>query len=375
MKRRTIALLLGAFPLLLASCGKGEIPLSSYIETLDVFSGKDTAKVLQLTDLHWTYGTDVPRQKAYLDALLTNSSPDLVVCTGDNSMLANTKTISSFVSTMDELAKKHHFRYATTYGNHDRQGFYHRNAWRDAFLKSEYAICKEVDDELSGDSNFAISLTKGEETKWNIVLIDSNSYTQLQASRYDYDVIHDDQIRWYEEVQEEAQNVPNLVYCHIPLHELEFAFRLAGDKGESLEEGKGRPGTGSAPGFLSRYSGVMLEKDSISSEELGVSRSYVGYKRTSMFAKMSEHNGKGVFFGHDHVNDFIAEYSLEETSPKIAIGYGLKTGDGLYFQEGMIGGTLSEIAVDGSVHFTRCYQSYQDSYEGGNGFSQEEVFA
>ena len=94
-----------------------------------------------------------------------------------------------------------------------------------------------------------------------------------------------------------------------------------------------------------------------------------------MFAKMSEHNGKGVFFGHDHVNDFIAEYSLEATSPKIAIGYGLKTGDGLYFQEGMIGGTLSEIAVDGSVHFTRCYQSYQDSYEGGNGFSQEEVFA
>lgn len=375
MKRSTKVFLLGLLPLCLASCGQAEVPLSSYIETLNVFSSKFTAKVLQLTDLHWTYGTDVLRQKAYLDALFTNVSPDLVVFSGDNTMLANTKTISSFVSTMDELAAKHGFRYASTYGNHDKQGYFTKTAWRDAFVKSEYAICKEMDDNVFGDANFVVSLSDGTSAKWNIVLVDSNTYSLRSVASYDYDIIHEDQVRWYRDIQEETGNLPNIVFCHIPLYEVEYAFRLAGEKGETLEEGTGRPGIPNVPGVIGRYSGVMHEKDVVLNEELGPSKCCVGYERSGMFTAMSEKNGKGVFFGHDHVNNFIAEYGLNDSSPKIPVGYGLKTGDGLYFEEGMIGGTLSEISMTGEVTYKRCYQSYESDYSDGNGFRVEEVFA
>ena len=85
---------------------------------------------------------------------------------------------------------------------------------------------------------------------------------------------------------------------------------------------------------------------------------------------MEAHHGRGVFFGHDHINDFIAEYKTSETGEYVTIGYGLKTGDGLYFEDGMIGGTLSTIHRDGSVSYSRCFQGYE-----ADSFRKEDLFA
>lgn len=361
-------LLLGLLPLLLASCNEGPAALSEYIVPLPLFQGKETVNVLHITDLHWSAGTDVIREKDYFDSLFEGAKPDLVVTTGDNVLLGSPKLIDAQLSILDELAKKYDFHFMTTFGNHDRQGSFHPDYWIEAFAKTERGIYRQLKG-IYGKSNYVVALTDGSNNPlWNVFALDSNTYRQTGMS-YEYDVIHEDQIQWYEDIETMSNDAPNLVYCHIPLYETEYAFRLAGEAGAKLEDNTGRPGV-SAPGKIGRYSGTMDEKDVVKNEELGPSRCAVGYERTRMFEAMEAHEGRGVFFGHDHVNDFCAEYTLnEEGTPKITIGYGLKTGDGLYYDAKMMGGTLATLQKDGSVEYFRCFQGY-----GENSFRKEAMF-
>lgn len=357
MKRKLSAL--GLLPLLLCSCGKATFSPEDYVEKIPLFAAKDEVNVLQITDLHWSLGVDVARQKAYLSNLFSAADPDLVVTTGDNVMIGNEGTAKSFIETMDELAETHDFFWMTTFGNHDRQGIYEPGFWKRALASSSRCLYRELDDDLTGRSNYAVTLTDASGTGvFNVVSIDSNSYFQSSMLEYSYDVVHEDQVAWYEDVALETGDLPNLVYIHIPLYEIEYAFRLAGKKGGTLEEGTGKPGV-EAPGILGRFSGVMHEKDVVMNEELGPSRCCVGFEPSRLFKALEAHHARGVFFGHDHVNDFAAEYKYEETSDFVTIGYGLKTGDGLYYEEGMIGGTLATLKRDGSVSYSRCFQGYE----------------
>ena len=368
MKKQAAALFL--LPLLLSSCGKATFAPEDYVQKLPLFATKDTVNVLQITDLHWSLGVDVSRQKDYLSSLFASSNPDLVVTSGDNVMIGNEGTVRSFVATMDELAEIHGFSWITTFGNHDRQGIYEPGFWKRVLASSSHCLYSELDDDLTGRSNYVLSLTDASGTPlWNVVSIDSNSYFQSSTLAYSYDIVHEDQIKWYEEVSSATGDVPNLVYIHIPLYEVEYAFRLAGQKGGTLEDGTGRPDV-EAPGILGRFSGVMHEADVVKNDELGPSRCCVGFEPSRLFSALEAHHGRGVFFGHDHINDFIAEYKTSETGEYVTIGYGLKTGDGLYFEDGMIGGTLSTIHRDGSVSYSRCFHGYE-----ADSFRKEDLFA
>lgn len=358
--------LLFMLPLLLASCGKPPAEPQDYLIPLPVFAEKDRARVLQVTDMHWTAGTDFARETAYLDRLMERTKPDLIVASGDNVMLGSSYVVDAWIRALDALCEKHGAHFMTTFGNHDRQGSFHPDYWREAFAKSKRGLYREFTQrpKMYGKSNYAVSLTDGKSEKplWNVFAIDSNTYRQANTMDFEYDVIHEDQIAWYEAACEYSDNAPNLVYCHIPLYEVEYAFRLAGNEGGTLGENTGRPLESKTAGSLGRFSGVMKEKDVVRNETLGEARISCGYDRTKMFEEIENHNGRGVFFGHDHANSFCAEYSLKENNPapNVTIGFGLKTGDGLYYEPGMIGGTLAEISKDGSVEYFRCYQGYEE---------------
>ena len=77
MKKQAAALFL--LPLLLSSCGKATFAPEDYVQKLPLFATKDTVNVLQITDLHWSLGVDVSRQKDYLSSLFASSNPDIVV--------------------------------------------------------------------------------------------------------------------------------------------------------------------------------------------------------------------------------------------------------------------------------------------------------
>ena len=58
---------------------------------------------------------------------------------------------------------------------------------------------------------------------------------------------------------------------------------------------------------------------------------------------------KNMIVGHDHVNSSSIVYE------GIRLTYGLKLGEGCYFEEGMTGGTTLSIHSDGSVTTKHCY--------------------
>ena len=77
--------------LLLSSCSNNNnIENSDYINNLDIFKYQDEVKILQLTDLHWNFGSDFKREKKYLDSLIDEANPDIIMIIGD-SVLAGRK--------------------------------------------------------------------------------------------------------------------------------------------------------------------------------------------------------------------------------------------------------------------------------------------
>ena len=92
----------------------------------------DDFKVMQLADLHLGVQGDTVWQLNFIETLIKNANPDLIVLTGDQFMLANTVIVNKLFERLniicDELSNKneHITKFAMTYGNHDFEGDYHR---------------------------------------------------------------------------------------------------------------------------------------------------------------------------------------------------------------------------------------------------------
>ncbi len=354
-------------PLLLSCSGKSDPKLEDYQSDLPLFSSSSTLRVLQLTDIHWNFTSDMEKEGAYLSALVKNANPDLIMTTGDNILSASKENISSLFDLFESFSDLLHkdVYYGFTWGNHDKQGMFDPSYPSTLALSKPHSLYKEVEDNLYGESNYYINLKKDGKTLWQLIALDSNSlHYSFPSFKYEYDIIHPEQIQWYSEVVKKAQqenpSVKSLLYFHIPLWETHYAYSLS--QGEA------------SIGHLSASSGAM-EETPTDIPGLGETHVYAGYERTTLF-QVAETLGstKAMFYGHDHKNSFCAEYSLSEEKDPIALCYGLKSGHGLAYQDGRIGGNLAEIKEDGSLDLYRCYQEYEDDYSSQNGYRLERMF-
>jgi hypothetical protein len=345
----------------LGSCGGAAPVLSDYVRSNDLFKGSSSLKILQFTDLHWSMWTDLTKESQYLSGLVKKTSPDVIMITGDSFSSANATTVDTLWSLVDSWK----IPWAFVYGNHDESGTYDpafpaRIALSHSFEKGGYCLYQEVDgDNVYGDSNFVINLTDGTKTIWQLYGIDSNSL-RFNGLYYDYDVIHKDQIYWYkDEVNLAKANnggvvVPSLAFFHIPLWQTEYAYRLSNNE--------------SSKGTLISSGGVMTE--SVYSQaplDLNGTRTYPGYEDTGLFNVVETLGAtKGLFYGHDHINDFYAVYHDDTwtgaANDGVLLAYGVKTGNGLYYNEKMIGGALITIHADGTFVPATDYQQVFYSY-------------
>jgi len=340
--KKTNAIWLSLTGLLLCACSGAEPQLTDYVEPIPLFASKDDVKVLQLTDIHWSFGTDYAKEKAYLTYLVQKADPDFIMATGDSFLSANATTVNVLWDLFDSWK----IPWAFVYGNHDEQGTYNPHYVSEEALKRQYCYNSEIaKDNVYGDSNFVINLSDGSgDVKWQLYGIDSNSL-HFNGLFYDYDVIHQDQIDWYEKEVNLAKSqnggaiVPSLAFFHIPLWQWTYAYRQAQSETEPNK-------------FL--HGGEMREKVYDKVKALGDTRSYTGYADSGFFKKAEElASTKAMFCGHDHINDFYSVYRDESwpasnTDDGILVAYGLKSGDGLYFDPDMIGGNLVTIHRDGS---------------------------
>lgn len=310
-------------PLLLASCtGAGP---EDYIQTLAM--ERDDFRILQLTDIHWSLSTNIPRQKEYMDILVEHSDPDLIVITGDALFTATKNIAAMLYDYIDSLG----IPYGVVYGNHDMQGMW-SSSWMDRNIVRENAAFRIVQDDMQGRTNWAINIEKNDEIVWQVIGIDSNSY-MADGLLYQYDYIHDDQVSWFQSVAEEG--VPSIGFLHIPLWEYAYAYE---ENPEGII-GELREPDSATPGLV---------------EECGEVPFYPSSVHSAFFEAAKDAGMRGIFAGHDHSNDWVGMYE------GVALGYGVKCGRELYYgvsEHGydLTGAALYTLGTDESLQITHMY--------------------
>lgn len=287
MKKITTILLL-FICLFLVSCSNNQDVISySDDEPFILEMKNDSLKVLQLTDLHLTYGNDDYDKKTLnlISELIASDDFDFVVITGDMSLSPlGPYLFKKIINTM-EAAKT---PWSFVFGNHETD----YNSYSD-FLNvipddTEYLYFKtgpELTD--GGVGNFVVEFQKDGTPFYQLIMMDSHAEREVYTEEEgEYDYLKESQIEWYENKMSNT-TVENIVFMHMPLRQ--------------FIDSEG-------------YNGIFNED-----------KVYAQGVDTGFFDACVLHGKtKGVFVGHDHLNDF---YLLRND---IILAYGRITGYSAY---------------------------------------------
>ncbi len=294
-------------------------------------------KVLQLTDLHFgrgifTIGKDKLAHNAVV-TLVERVKPDFIVITGDNaypipifSGTINNMRESKYVgSLMDTLG----IPWTMTFGNHDTEPF--ATHTREDLLRyySSLDSCLLCDGApgVFGTGNHVVKLNNADGSiNTAFVMLDSNMY--LGKTFFStFDNIHDDQIEWYKEEMKKIGNgaIPkSLAFFHMPVVEYRDAW-------EKLKTGH--------TDEVTYHCGTIAEKN----DHVGFSRRKEGH----FFEEMVKFGScKGMFCGHDHLNNISMTYKGIRLTYGMAIDY--LAYPGIKKKYTNRGGTLITIDDDGN---------------------------
>ena len=299
MKNKRFAII-ALMPLLFSCSG----PLASAAHVIEMnASGDEDFNVLQFTDIHWNYSTNIKEASAFLTNTVNVAKAraghiDLIEITGDSLLVANKK----MATTLYDLVESWEIPWAFTFGNHDYEGEW-SEAWMNNLVSSskyEHAVLPEAvnkEDDVDGFSNYVINVKRNNKVEWQIFNIDTHNLVEEFGS-YDYDFIHENQVKWYEEEAQLAkqnnggESVPSIAFFHIPPTDI-YDFEKDGTLVGGIKDEKFCPG-----------------------------------EHASEFVKTAkENNCRGMFFGHDHSNDIVWK------KDSIVFGYGVKANTELYSTE------------------------------------------
>ena len=288
-------------------------------------------KIVQFTDTQDDQEID-PRTVALMEAVLDDQKPDLVVFTGDN-INGGPKTSADVAKAIENIIKPVEDRaipWLATFGNHDEDHLTSTGVDEAAMLDIYMAYAhnlnrpspKGVDG--TGNMNVLITSSKGNKPAFNIWALDSGRYAPEkiadQALQEDFllgwtwmpgwDWLKPSQIAWYRLrsasiEKNQGKKIPALMFFHIPLQEFRTMY----------ENHLHKVNAG-----LADQHGVIGERHE---DECP------GPFNSGLFSAILERGDvKGVFVGHDHVNNYVGNYF------GVVLGYSANTGFGTYGLEG-----------------------------------------
>lgn len=329
------------------------------------FTTDENMKVLQLTDVHIGGGMlsskkDIMAINA-VAAMVNEEKPDLVIVTGDiaypvpfsSGTFNNRNGAVVFADLMEQLG----VYWCLAFGNHDTEAYsyYTRADISKVYSnKEKYPHClyQAGPDDVDGYGNYIIKEknTVGE-TIQAYVMIDTHSYVDndILGILWKYDCTHENQISWYESeikrlTEENLGKTPkSLMFFHMPVMEMQEAYYEYRDNGfKDTENAK----------YLFGKAG---EKDAV------VYSSALNY---GLFDKCLELGStQGMYFGHDHLNNFSISYKGIQMTYGHSIDYLAYIGISKYgLQRGC---TVINVHQDGSFDTTQ-ENYYQDKYKSVN---------
>lgn len=278
----------GIFIFLLASLS---LQLTAQQTTLH-FNKQGTFKIVQFTDLHYSVEKEAVSEAALacITSVLDLEKPDLVVFTGD---LVYSKPAKEGLNRILKPIVDRKLSFAVVWGNHDDEQDLSRDELQ-SFVEQIPGCLGKKTDSIPGESNFILTIQPYEGKKVSAILyfLDSHAYSALPQVK-GYDWIKPKQIKWYTEnskrftADNDGKPLPALAFFHIPLPEYNQA----------------------ASNENTHLLGYRFEKSC--APELN----------TGLFtAMLTAGDVMGIFVGHDHDNDYIADWK------GIALGYGRFSG-------------------------------------------------
>ncbi len=294
-------------------------------------------RVMQLTDVHLGGGFLSRKEDKMtinaIAAMVTEEKPDLIIVTGDVSFavpyisgtINNAIAHRMFMRLMERLGVS----WTIVFGNHDSEAYnyYNRATVSEMYDDESLKHCLFIPDgDLSGEGNHVINVknSAGLITE-SFYMIDTHSYTDQDplGIKWDYDYVKQDQIDWYAG-KIEAHKAANaavyatlsdeqktayadllepksLMFMHIPLREVKAAYdEYVANNRQNTEN-------------VTYIRGFDGETDEVV---------YSSRTDEQLFETVLEKGStKGLFFGHDHLNNFVLEYKGVTLSYGYSIDY------------------------------------------------------
>lgn len=288
------------------------------------FRADGTFKVVQFNDTQDDELTD-RRTVELMEKVLDQEKPDFVVINGDvitggcETRLAVKQAINNVVMPMESRR----IPWAVTYGNHDEDSLPQSGVDEAGMLQIyrsyEYNVNAENTRGVTGTSNTIVTIgsaAKKNREAFALWLMDSGRYAPDAIDGQDFagypawDWLRMDQVAWYRDQsqrleQRRGRKVPGLMFLHIALWEHRFMWWGGVDTRTAADAARGR----------ARH-GIVGERNE---DECP------GPFNSGMFNAILERGDvKGVFVGHDHVNDYMGDYY------GVMLGYAPGTGFGAY---------------------------------------------
>ena len=270
-------------------------------------------RILQLTDLHFGRGfLSIKKDKLAHNAVVTlveRVKPDFIILTGDN--IYPIPIFSGTINNMKEskyvgnLMEKFGIPWTMTFGNHDTEPFatHTRKELLEYYSSLDNCLLTDGAPGVYGTGNHIVKIDSPEgKTEMALVMLDSNMY--LKKSFFStFDNVHDDQIAWYiEEIKKMdgyTDPVPSLAFMHMPPKEYRDAWA-------KLKMGK--------TDEVTYHCGTIAEIN----DHVGFSRR----KKGNFFEEMVKFGScKGIFCGHDHLNNISMTYKGIRLTYGMAIDY------------------------------------------------------
>ncbi|NTV78005.1 MAG: metallophosphoesterase family protein [Clostridiales bacterium] len=259
------------------------------------FNQEGKFKIMQLTDIHYDDGCLADEKTIELiEKLIQSESPDFIMITGDT--VYGNKNLENFSKAVAPITASG-IPWSIVFGNHDTEVGADYDDLFSEIRKQKGCMVYHDGTSVDGMGNHVLQIKNTEgTTKWAIIGLDSGNYNKMsQIGGYDY--LKSMQIDWYQRKIKELERNSNqfsvLTFFHIALCEWNEVWEYETCYGEKNEE-------------------VCCAKIN-----------------SGMFSAMLEaKHTRGVFVGHDHINDYYGDLY------GITLGYGRATGYNTYGKEG-----------------------------------------
>ena len=259
------------------------------------FDRNGNFKIVQFTDLH--EGPNIDNTIKLINKILEDEKPNLVVLTGDivDNKCKSAEDVKKAITHIAEPMESRLIPWAVVFGNHDDEhSMMSKKEMMNLYMSFNCNISEVGYKPFNriGNYNILISSSKDDTPLFNIYMIDSGKNAPLFLPGYNW--INCFQIRWYKQKALQLKlkykkAIPSIMFFHIPLPEFKKAWN------EGIATGK------------------RLENECSPLINSGLFKALVKIRDV-----------KGVFVGHDHLNNYCADLK------GIKLGYGGHTGYGGY---------------------------------------------